>query len=69
MRLIVTEHAKHFFNASALPAEVHIYDDNSEWDTWKQRGDPVLHIELGKWADMMLIAPIDANTLAKMSQV
>lgn len=28
-------------------------------------GDPVLHIELTKWADMFLIAPLDANTLGK----
>jgi phosphopantothenoylcysteine decarboxylase len=30
-----------------------------------QRGDPVLHIELRRWADVLLIAPLDANTLAK----
>ncbi|CAH0398188.1 unnamed protein product [Chilo suppressalis] len=68
VRLILTEHAKNFFDLSELPPEVLIYDDKSEWETWKQRGDPVLHIELGKWADMMVIAPLDANTLAKMAQ-
>ncbi|XP_063535955.1 phosphopantothenoylcysteine decarboxylase [Cydia strobilella] len=68
IRLIVTEHAKHFFATSELPPEVLLFDDNSEWQAWKQRGDPVLHIELGKWADMMVIAPLDANTLAKMAQ-
>ena len=26
----------------------------------------MLHIELRRWADMMVIAPLDANTLAKM---
>lgn len=34
---------------------------------WTKRNDPVLHIELGKWADLMVIAPLDANTLAKMA--
>jgi len=34
---------------------------------WKKRGDPVLHIELKKWADCLLIAPLSANTLAKLS--
>ena len=29
--------------------------------------DPVLHIELRRWADIMVIAPLDANTLAKIS--
>lgn len=36
---------------------------------WDKRGDPVLHIELGKWADLMVIAPLDANSLAKMATV
>jgi phosphopantothenoylcysteine decarboxylase len=27
----------------------------------------VLHIELRKWADAMLIAPLSANTLAKVT--
>ena len=26
----------------------------------------MLHIELRRWADMMVIAPLDANTLAKI---
>ena len=31
------------------------------------RGDPVLHIELRKWADLLIVAPLDANTLAKFA--
>ena len=31
------------------------------------RGDAVKHIELRKWADLFLIAPLDANTLAKLA--
>jgi phosphopantothenoylcysteine decarboxylase len=34
---------------------------------WNNRGDPVLHIELRKWAHFLLIAPLSANTLAKIS--
>lgn len=52
-----------------MPLDVLRYDDSSEWVTWKGRGDPVLHIELGKWADIMVIAPMDANTLAKVALV
>ena len=26
----------------------------------------MLHIELRKWADLMIIAPLDANTMAKL---
>ena len=29
--------------------------------------DPVLHIELRRWADILLIAPLDANTMAKLA--
>lgn len=29
-------------------------------------GDPVLHIELRKWADMLVIAPMSADFLSKM---
>jgi phosphopantothenoylcysteine decarboxylase len=32
-----------------------------------QRDDPVLHIELRRWADLLLIVPLDANTLAKLA--
>src|SRR3954452_1866261 len=32
-----------------------------------RRGDPVLHIELRRWADLLLVAPLDANTLAKLA--
>lgn len=35
---------------------------------WQQKGDPVVHIELRKWADIFLVAPLSANSLAKMAQ-
>ncbi|KAF4120095.1 phosphopantothenoylcysteine decarboxylase [Geosmithia morbida] len=43
-----------------------IYNDASEWTTPWTRGSPVLHIELRKWADLMVIAPLSANSMAKM---
>ncbi|XP_055984754.1 phosphopantothenoylcysteine decarboxylase isoform X2 [Sorex fumeus] len=36
-------------------------------DMWKCRTDPVLHIELRRWADLLLVAPLDANTLGKVA--
>ena len=45
-----------------------IIEDNDEWSSWQKRGDPVLHIKLRDWADLLLIAPLDANTLAKIAQ-
>lgn len=43
------------------------FTDQDEWTSWQKRSDPVLHIELKKWADLLLIAPLDANTLAKLA--
>jgi phosphopantothenoylcysteine decarboxylase len=43
------------------------FSDQDEWSSWSKRNDPVLHIELRKWADLFLISPLDANTLAKLS--
>lgn len=40
---------------------------DSDWQTWKCIGDPVLHIELRNWAHVFVVAPLDANTLAKIS--
>ncbi|XP_030280779.1 phosphopantothenoylcysteine decarboxylase isoform X2 [Sparus aurata] len=34
---------------------------------WTERSDPVLHIELRRWADLLVIAPLDANTLGKIA--
>ncbi|KAK4873372.1 hypothetical protein RN001_015401 [Aquatica leii] len=64
--VVTTERAKHFFNVEELVG-TKLYDDSDEWNAWQQRGDPVLHIDLGKWADVFVIAPLDANTLAKIA--
>jgi len=65
VQVVATANARHFL--SGVPAEVRVWTDQDEWDMWKGRGDPVLHIELRKWADLLVIAPLDANTLAKMA--
>jgi phosphopantothenoylcysteine decarboxylase len=45
-----------------------LFRDADEWPGESyQRGDAVLHIELRKWADLFLIAPLDANTMAKLA--
>eukprot|EP01108_Squamamoeba_japonica_P000263 TRINITY_DN1043_c0_g1_i1.p1 TRINITY_DN1043_c0_g1~~TRINITY_DN1043_c0_g1_i1.p1 ORF type:complete len:188 (-),score=48.67 TRINITY_DN1043_c0_g1_i1:135-698(-) len=68
LRVIVTEAACHFidFDNAALQ-RVSVFRDKDEWSGWSGIGDQVLHIELRKWADAMLIAPLSANTLAKIS--
>ncbi|XP_030432623.1 phosphopantothenoylcysteine decarboxylase isoform X1 [Gopherus evgoodei] len=65
VRVVTTERAKHFYNPQEIP--VTLYSDAEEWQLWKGRTDPVLHIDLRRWADLMLVAPLDANTLAKIA--
>lgn len=50
-----------------LSASVSLAGDEDEWRGWKQVGDPVVHIELRRWADVFVIAPLSANTLAKLA--
>lgn len=42
-------------------------DSNFLFQLWTHRSDPVLHIELRRWADLLLVAPLDANTLGKIA--
>ena len=35
-------------------------------ERWR-RDDPVLHIELRRWAELLVVAPLDANTLGKFA--
>lgn len=51
---------------SAIPNVLHIFTDDDEWSTPWVRGNPILHIELRRWAGIMLIAPLSANSLAKV---
>uniref|UniRef100_A0A3Q1MNK4 Phosphopantothenoylcysteine decarboxylase n=2 Tax=Bos TaxID=9903 RepID=A0A3Q1MNK4_BOVIN len=63
--VVTTERAKHFYSPRDVP--VTLYSDADEWEMWKRRSDPVLHIDLRRWADLMLVAPLDANTLGKVA--
>ncbi|ORX49909.1 flavo protein [Hesseltinella vesiculosa] len=65
VKVVPTNASYFFFKDMAIDAPVHT--DEEEWALWKKKTDPVLHIELRKWADVFVIAPLDANTLAKMA--
>jgi phosphopantothenoylcysteine decarboxylase len=74
VRVVATEPALHFFSPSDLdpPAESPdggpLFRDADEWPAaLYQRGDPVLHIDFRNWADLLIVAPLDANTLAKFA--
>ncbi len=65
IRVVATDSAVHFFDSGQF--EFPVYRDRHEWELWTGRGAPILHIELRRWADLLLIAPLDANTLAKIA--
>ncbi|WWC89303.1 uncharacterized protein L201_004224 [Kwoniella dendrophila CBS 6074] len=46
---------------------VRVWTDEDEWSDWKKVGEPILHIELRRWADLVVVAPCSANTLAKIA--
>ena len=74
VRVVATDAATYFFDPVALdpgrsirnPAVVSL--DEDEWPGERYaRGDDVLHIELRRWADIFVVAPLDANTLGKFA--
>ncbi|KAL2023808.1 hypothetical protein VTK56DRAFT_1075 [Thermocarpiscus australiensis] len=78
IRIVLTESASHFLNGQSpeqptvasllhLPSVEAVYRDRDEWgpQPWR-RGASILHIELRRWADLLVVAPLSANTLAKV---
>jgi len=77
IRIVLTLSAEEFLQGQApeqpvlhslldLPAVDGIYHDSDEWSKPWVRGDKILHIELRRWAHTLLLAPLSANSLAKM---
>jgi phosphopantothenoylcysteine decarboxylase len=77
VKVVVTSNATRFMdvrNCSFANERPYIYanmiqryfllDDQSEWDEWENEN--VLHIDLKDWADVVVVAPLSANTLAKI---
>jgi phosphopantothenoylcysteine decarboxylase/phosphopantothenate--cysteine ligase len=65
VKVIMTSHAKEFITPLTLstlsknPVLTEFYDpENGDWNS---------HIDLGMWADLYLIAPATANSIAKMA--
>ncbi|XP_052724242.1 probable phosphopantothenoylcysteine decarboxylase isoform X1 [Vigna angularis] len=67
VRAVATNASLHFIDRASMPKDVTLYTDDNEWSSWMKLGDNVLHIELRKWADIMVIAPLSANTLGKIA--
>jgi phosphopantothenoylcysteine decarboxylase len=72
VKVVATDAATYFFDPAPLRAAGALVLDADEWPGCADgdrytRGDAVIHIELRKWADLFAIAPLDANTLAKLA--
>lgn len=64
VKVVMTPAAKDFVTPLSLAtlSKNPVLLDLFEGDTWAN------HVELGRWADLMVIAPLSCNTLAKMAQ-
>ncbi|MCU0462434.1 MAG: bifunctional phosphopantothenoylcysteine decarboxylase/phosphopantothenate--cysteine ligase CoaBC [Bacteroidales bacterium] len=65
VKVIMTQHAKEFITPLTLstlsknPVLTEFYNpENGDWNS---------HVDLGLWADLLLVAPATANTMAKMA--
>jgi len=66
VRVVMTESAKKFINPITFEAisQNRVLDENSEcWD----KNQDYNHIDIGKWSDIFVIAPISANSINKLS--
>src|SRR4028118_1462087 len=66
VRVILTPSAPEFITPLTLAtlSRHPAYTDDNFWQPIHQRP---LHIDLGEWAEVFLIAPLTANTLAKLA--
>jgi phosphopantothenoylcysteine synthetase/decarboxylase len=71
VRFVFTDNALNFIAAAdvarANENNIQTFTDHDEWREWGEKGDPVMHVELVKWADVFVLAPLSANTLAKIA--
>ncbi len=66
VRVILTRSAQEFITPLTI-ATLSRHPAYTDDDFWKPIHCRPLHIELGEWADVMVIAPLTANTLAKLA--
>ncbi|MBI3632616.1 MAG: phosphopantothenoylcysteine decarboxylase [Candidatus Vogelbacteria bacterium] len=66
VQVVATESAMYFFKETDVGVKV--WRDKDEWtgDIYKKDQD-IPHISLRGWADIIIMAPLSANTLAKLA--
>ena len=80
VQVVCTMSAMHFIHCSGLYNSSHwdefnklggmnkfFINEEVEWKTWNKMKDKVLHIELQKWADIIVVLPASADLVAKLS--
>jgi phosphopantothenoylcysteine decarboxylase / phosphopantothenate---cysteine ligase len=65
LRVLLTKAAEQFITPLTI-ATLSRHQAYTDADFWAANPRP-LHIELGEWADLMLVAPLTANTLGKLA--
>ena len=66
VRVILTRSAQKFITPLTI-ATLSRHPAYTDDDFWQPTHSRPLHIELGEWADVIVIAPLTANTLAKLA--
>lgn len=66
VRVILTDSAQKFITPLTF-ATLSRQSAYTDQDFWQSTHGRPLHIQLGEWADVFLIAPLTANTLAKLA--
>ncbi|KAL8842862.1 MAG: hypothetical protein Q9176_002498 [Flavoplaca citrina] len=78
VRIVLTKAAQSFLagqseeqptvqHLQSIPNVDSVFLDEDEWTEPWTRGAGILHIELRRWSDLLVIAPLSANSLAKMT--
>ncbi|KAI4264214.1 MAG: hypothetical protein L6R42_000680 [Xanthoria sp. 1 TBL-2021] len=78
VRIVLTKAAENFLAGQSdeqptlqylrsIPNIDGVFLDQHEWTEPWTRGAGILHIELRRWSDLLVIAPLSANSLAKMT--
>ncbi|KAI5114796.1 hypothetical protein M0805_002257, partial [Coniferiporia weirii] len=68
VEVVATDASLTFYDPGLIvKAGSRVWTNKDEWKAGYKIGDPILHIELRRWADVVLVAPCSANTLAKMA--
>lgn len=66
LKVVATERSLYFFSKKEVAVPV-----LTNKDEWPEGGylkeDPVLHIDLSDWADVLLIAPLSADTMSDIA--